>query len=74
MWGRGEEGELQQRDLQYVEVFITLADFDVGRLKESEGAAKKKKNDQLYVYVYIRVYKHHCRYIKDLHPDLVKYN
>ena len=43
VWGRGEEGELQQRDLQYVEVFITLADFDVGRLKESEGAAKKKK-------------------------------
>ena len=38
----GGGGELQQRDLQYVEVFITLVDFDVGRLKQSEGGAKKK--------------------------------
>ena len=34
---------MQQRDLQHVEVFNTLADFDVGRLKESEGGEKKKK-------------------------------
>ena len=46
--GAGEGGELQQRDLQHVEVFNTLADFDVGRLKESEGGAKqKKKSDRL---------------------------
>ena len=41
--GAGEGGELQQRDLQYVDLFITLTDFDVGRLKESDEGAKKKK-------------------------------
>ena len=40
--GAGEGGELQQRDLQHVEVFNTLADFDVSRLKESEGGANKR--------------------------------
>ena len=33
-------GGFQQRDIQRVEVFITLADFDVGRLGES---GRKKK-------------------------------
>ena len=36
----GEGGEFQQRDIQCVEVFITVANFDVGRLKGCEGEKK----------------------------------
>ena len=57
--GAGEGGELQQRDLQHVEVFNTLADFDVGRLKESKGGAEIK-----YIYMYILL----LWWIWDLNP------
>ena len=43
VWGGGKGGEFQQRDIQCVEVFITLADFDEGRLGESKGLKKKEK-------------------------------
>ena len=39
-----EEGELHLRDIQCVDMFITVADLDVGRSKKNKGGEKKKKN------------------------------